>query len=168
VFLTTFQPSLSGAKIGELRIRNVTDGSDVANCTIDIDGSTETPWNARAVSVSFDGVAGKSYQIQVWHTANNTEIIDVYTVSHTVSPYAAAGEYFRMDPLRYAAEHLDGSQLVIETLACDGKTPMTLEPGINVLVPVCADAQIVGYYEGESVLSRSPTLDTTYSPARFG
>jgi hypothetical protein len=168
VFLTTFQSSLSGNKIGEIRIRNVTDSTDVANCTIDIKGSTHDKWWPRVISIAFDGVAGKAYQVQIWHTANNTEIIDVYTVGHTVSPYAAAGEYFRMDPLRYAAEHLDSSLQILETLVCDGKTPITLEPGINVLAALGADIQIAGYYEGESVLSRSPSLDLTYSPARFG
>lgn len=164
VDLTTYSATQVGAKIGEIRVRNVTDSTNVF--TLDVKRKSGQNWYRRIVRVQFDGVAAKAYQLQVVYTITTAagELIDVYSVNHEVSPFIASGEWLRSDPARGALEHLNSAKEYLGPVYQDGQSLLWLDPGLNFVYVHSADILDAGYNEPNSVLTRVPELRYTYSP----
>lgn len=166
VDLATSSGTQVGALLGQIKVRNVTDGTfDLA---LDVKRKSGQTVYRRKMHVKLDGVAGKAYELQVIYTAATAanEVIDVYSISYTASPFVASGEWLRADTSRGTIEHVSTTKELLGPALVDGQS-LWLEPGLNFVYTHSADIGSPGYNEPRSALSRVPELRFAYSPRYY-
>jgi hypothetical protein len=157
----------TGDKLGELRVRNVTDG--VNTKTLDLNGIVGVSYPSQIVQLAFDSVAGKLYQLQVVLTNGTGATIWVHNITRLVQQQVKgdSGQSVLSNPLDGTVNALDTNDLMAFALDVDGVLPMTCSPGLNILPIVTGDVAINGYSEPENRLARIITAQGIYQPRYF-
>jgi hypothetical protein len=160
--ISIYRPDKQKTKSGELRIRNVTDGTN--DVVIDITPTTHSTWNRLIFRAMIDGVAAKAYQAQVWMTVASGAVIDVHSITKQTLNFAGQNQIISSCPSPLALALLDSSKNRLQRAEVAGTVPVWLEPGLNVLYIHVGDMPNPGYTEPASVLARVWSLEVIHSP----
>lgn len=165
-----FDVTVSKDDAVEIRIRNVTDGSNLY--TLALGPVTNQARYTRQVEFDLPTgahAAADAFQFQVVATdeAGAPGLPSkAHSIEHDFIPYIVAGEAVRTDPERNAVEKVDAAgNLLQDDLKLAGAVPMEFPPGQSTLVLIPFDVKPDSNAPGlESVLGRTPTLQVTLSP----
>jgi hypothetical protein len=174
-FLVDYGTGPTGAPLNAwaLRVRNITDNSDVATRTL-FAGSLAV--SGYTVSLEFDIPSGTHaqtdlYQAQAVVTANraspNNTTFTVRQVGHSFIPAIGQNEQIATDPDRGKVHKLDANGDVLQKLSIEGPTPFWIPPGLAVMVVLPLDAPPAADALPESVKARTLTFAGKGAPRVF-
>lgn len=155
-----YQDFGTGSETVVIRIRNTTDSTTVATKTLTIDS-----FGSANVNISWDAVAGKSYQAQVDDPSDGS--FAVTSITDSFVPSITQNEKVRTDPGtipgRLAAEKLDSSGQLLGDLAAT-IVPFWVPPGLSLIVVDLNDAALADYTEPKNVYNRTCNVAVAITP----
>lgn len=111
--------------------------------------------------------AANQYQVQAIHNEPGTAGAHRFSVSHITRhfiPVLGANEHLVADPEHMEVTKRDSSGSVIAIGNVDGQTPFVLEPGRYVIAIAATEPHSEGHFGPVSVINRTYTVRTRYSP----
>jgi hypothetical protein len=160
------QNGSSGAKIGELRIRDVTAGT-YPFPAIDLKPVAGQQYSNKIVPISFAPVAAHLYECQVVYTVVNPGGwgIWVHNIARSEQLAIQSGQVIADASIRprrvYAADATGRHRF---ELTVDGSVPVMLEPGLTLFYLQEGDLRLAGYSEPRNILGHFVTAGVVFAP----
>lgn len=161
VLVSTYKANGEWARVGELRIRDLTSHTDVSKTSI-VHPAGIT-WDQQTWVVEFDSTSGHTYELQAWHIGT-AEVIDIFTADYSYSFTLTQDGYFSSDAENFRVGLLNTSNKEIATIPPQGPTPIVLEPGWGALMLWFGNTALPGNLEPEDAIGSSSIVSMSYQP----
>jgi hypothetical protein len=154
-----------------VRVRNITDSTTTVTTTLTQTAAEVASGLDRTVTLDFDAVAAKVYQVQADDPTGVIFAWNIGPISESFIPTVAQNEKVRADPgttpTRSAVEKLNSSSTLLGTMNATG-VPFWLPPGLSLIGFEALDVSLAGYEEPQALNARTLTVAANVTPMFHG